>query len=121
MTIHSVLSNGMVRQMVCAFVATTAVLSLASCTRNPAETGYVVVRRQWVDTPDGTALDFTLKHGEAKYQGRCDTWDVKNHCGNMEVGNSYNLKLDEKSGVLKSKDTLNGRPSILLIPRERAN
>jgi len=78
------------------------------------------VRRQWIDTPDGTALDFTLKHRGAVYETRCATWDIKNDCGNMEVGNSYKLDFDEKAGVFTYKDAVGGRPFILLTLRERA-
>ncbi|MBV9085082.1 MAG: hypothetical protein JOZ62_20580 [Acidobacteriaceae bacterium] len=103
-----------------AIVAIIAGLLLASCRTNREYTGYVVVRRHWVETPDGTALDFVLKHRGAMYDARCNAWDIKNNCGNMESGNAYDLTLDEKSGVLRSNDSINGRPSILLSLRGRS-
>lgn len=37
-------------------------------------------------------IRFTLKHGDSNIVARCQLWDIKNNCGNLEVGQVYKMK-----------------------------
>ena len=63
---------------------------------------------------------FTLRHGKTTIVARCQTWDIKNNCAQLKVGQDYEMKrqgegfdtlsIDDRNIVLAvEKETL--RPS----------
>jgi hypothetical protein len=52
-----------------------------------------------------TEIRFTLKHGDIKIVARCQSWDLKNNCGKLEVGHVYRFKRgDIATDLLSAND-----------------
>lgn len=40
-------------------------------------------------------IRFTLRHGKTTILARCQEWDTKNNCSQLEVGKEYEMKRDQ--------------------------
>ncbi len=99
----------------------------ASCQRIEEQYKYVVVSSKKLPQSealvygDSDIIIFTVKHKGVTIKTHCQAFDIRNHCNELVVGESYDFKRDDKLRFLTLKRGNEDSWAILGIEEEHTN